>query len=374
MNLEALDHDKIFKELFTNFFVEFVELFLPDVFAYMDTSYFEFLDKEIFTDIATGDKHEVDIVVKVRFRQMDGAPTDADGTALTEAFFLIHIENQSTARSDFPRRMFQYFARLYEKFNLPVYPVVIFSYDTPLRPEPKRHSVTFPGFEVCRFNYRVIQLNRLSWRKYVNQPNPVAAALMAKMKIAEGDRPKVKLQCLRLLLTLKLDPAKSELIFLFVDRYLRLSMEEQRQYNQAMAKLPEMQKEQAMELVSSWRLEGREEGRQEGRAEMQEMASSWRLEGREEGRQEGRAEMQEMASSWRLEGREEGRAEGIEEGMRKAKVELAMALLTRKFGTLSSSLQTQLQNLSSAQLNDLALAILDFTILADAEDWLAARN
>ncbi len=324
MNLETVDHDKMFKELLTNFFMEFVESFLPDVFAYIDTSFYELLDKEVFTDIASGDKHEVDIVVKVRFKRTPAALADAaDPTQPQEppfeAFFLIHIENQSSAKSDFPKRMFRYFARLYEKYNLPVYPVVIFSYDTPLRPEPKQHVVAFPGFVVNRFNYRVIQLNRLSWRAYVKQPNPAATALMAKMKIAAGDRPKVKLQCLRLLLTLKLNPAKSELIFQFVDRYLRLNTVEQRQYNQAEAKLPQIEKER-----------------------------------------------EDMVSSWRLEGRAEGRAEGKEE--------LLVALLTHRFGSLSPELQTRLHSLSTEQMDELGLALFDLNTLADAEEWLTKQN
>ncbi len=70
--------------------------------------------------------------------------------------------------------MFRYFARLTEKYDLPVYPVVIFSYDTPRRPEPNRYTVAFPGETVLQFKYRVIQLNRLAWRRFVSQENPVA--------------------------------------------------------------------------------------------------------------------------------------------------------------------------------------------------------
>lgn len=113
-----MDHDRAFKELLSTFFVEFVELFLPDMVSYLDTSSMEFLDKEIFTDVLAGEKHEVDLVVKARFRDQ-------------ETFFLIHVENQASAQSNFPQRMFTYFARLHEKHALPIYPVALFSYDTP---------------------------------------------------------------------------------------------------------------------------------------------------------------------------------------------------------------------------------------------------
>ncbi|MEP0802058.1 hypothetical protein NDI37_18240 [Funiculus sociatus GB2-A5] len=80
--------------------------------------------------------------------------------------------------------MFRYFSRLSEKFNVLVYPVVVFSYTTPKTPEPSVYQVAFPNRIVLQFNYDAIQLNQLNWGDFVRQPNPVASALMAKMNIA----------------------------------------------------------------------------------------------------------------------------------------------------------------------------------------------
>ena len=44
---ETIDHDRIFKELLTTFFVEFVEAFLPDVAAYLEQESLVFLDKQV---------------------------------------------------------------------------------------------------------------------------------------------------------------------------------------------------------------------------------------------------------------------------------------------------------------------------------------
>ncbi len=65
----------------------------------------------------------------------------------------------------------------------------MFSFDQPYREEPYSHTVEFPNLKVLEFNFTAIQLNRLNWRDYLNQPNPIAAALMAKMQIAASDRP-----------------------------------------------------------------------------------------------------------------------------------------------------------------------------------------
>src|ERR1700710_535544 len=112
-----MDHDRLFKELLTTFFIEFIELFMPEVAAYIERDSIEFLDKEIFTDIAAGERHEVDLLVKVRFR---GAG---------EGYFLIHVESQASPRAGFARRMFHYFARLDADHDLPVFPIALFSFD-----------------------------------------------------------------------------------------------------------------------------------------------------------------------------------------------------------------------------------------------------
>ena len=80
-----IDHDRIFKELIKTFFLEFVELFLPDVYADLDRETIEFLDKEVFTDVTSGEKHEVDLIAKARFRGQDW-------------FFLFHVEAQADDR------------------------------------------------------------------------------------------------------------------------------------------------------------------------------------------------------------------------------------------------------------------------------------
>jgi hypothetical protein len=70
-------------------------------------------------------------------------------------------------------------------------------------------------------------LNSYSWKKFARRPNPVASALMVKMRIPVKDRPFVKLACLRLLLTLKLDNARQNMITVFMNSYLELTEQEE---------------------------------------------------------------------------------------------------------------------------------------------------
>jgi Domain of unknown function (DUF4351) len=81
------------------------------------------------------------------------------------------------------RRVFNYFSMLHRDYGLPVYPIVLFSHHSPREDGDRSYVVEFPDWEVLRFNYRAIRLNHLSWKDYEHQPNPVASALMSKMKI-----------------------------------------------------------------------------------------------------------------------------------------------------------------------------------------------
>ena len=206
----------MFKTLLTTCFAEFLAVFLPGVAAFVEPDSIEFPPQEIFSDFNNGKKHIVDLIIKVRFQSSD-------------AFFLIHIENQSKPEPNFAFRMFQYAALLHFKYGLPIYPVVIFSHDAPLRPEPNRYTIALPGETILQFRYKVIQLNRMSWRKFLQTPNPAAAALMTKMKIAPKDRVKVAREILRMIATLRLDPARADLILGFMNTYLRLNTEEMKQ-------------------------------------------------------------------------------------------------------------------------------------------------
>lgn len=249
-----IDHDRLFKELLTVFFADFIDLLLPDVAQFMEADSITFLNNEVFANVASGDKHIVDILARARFR---GEQTQ----------FLLHVENQASRQTDFARRMFFYSTELARQHDLPVYPIALMTYDEPKTVEPSEYRVSFPGFETLHFQFRAIQLNRLNWRDFLDRTNPVAAALMSKMNIASEDRPKVKSECLRMLATLRLDPARSHLIAGFVDSYLKLNTSQQKQFAREIESLSREEQEAIVPLTISWKEEGRVEGRVEGRDE-----------------------------------------------------------------------------------------------------------
>jgi hypothetical protein len=57
---ETIDHDKNFKELIATFFLEFLELFLPEIARTIDPDSIHFLQQEYFTDLVEGEKKIID--------------------------------------------------------------------------------------------------------------------------------------------------------------------------------------------------------------------------------------------------------------------------------------------------------------------------
>ena len=241
-----IDHDRIFKELLTTFFQEFIELFFPEFQGRIDWSSLKFLSNEAYSD--KPQKRQVDLLAQVRLIDQD------------QMFFLIHLEHQAQPQKDFEKRMFDYYCYLTISYQLPVFPIALLSYAAPRRQEPHSHTIQILGKQIVDFQYQVLQLNQMPWRQFINSTNPVAAALMAKMKIEVADRPLVKLQCLRLILSLQLDESKMRLIAGFVETYLVLSAEENLALRREIKKIQPQEANKMLKLTNFWIEEGKRKG------------------------------------------------------------------------------------------------------------------
>lgn len=367
-----IDHDRLFKELISIFFSEFIELFLPDVAGYIERDSISFLNQEIFTNITSGERREVDLLAQVRFRAQ-------------ETCFLIHVENQSYSQAGFERRMFHYFARLDEKYSLPIYPVVIFSFDTPQRLEPNRYQVEFPDRKVLDFSYVAIQLNRLNWRDFLSSQNPVAAALMAKMKIQPEDRPKVKAECLRLLATLQLNSAKMQLISGFVDTYLRLNEAEEVAFEAELNRMGLSEEEEArvMEIVTSWMEKGIERGFQQGFQQGLARESAlvlYQLNDRfrgipqsveEEIRSLSIVEIELLGEAlFKLASETDLRSWLEQRRLRQGVERIVLSQINHRFGTVSLDVEKQVRRLPIERVEELAQRLFDFEEEEAMINWL----
>jgi hypothetical protein len=210
------------------------------------------------------------------------------------------------------RRMFRYFARFYDRYDRPIYPIALCSYPSPRRPAPAGHHLKVGATSVLDFHYKVVQLNNLSWRDYLNSTNPLAVALMARMQIAPNDRWRVKATCLRLLAGLPLSAAQRRMLAAFVSIYLPLDTQETELFQAELDTWQEETKETVVELMTEWEVKGRTEERQE----------------------------------------------------------LILRQLTRKLGPLPETMQSRVVALPPDTLLDLSEALLDFSSLKDLTDWL----
>ncbi len=304
------DHDQLFKLLLHSFFPEFLQAFVPELYAEIDLKSIEFVDKELIRTQGGRRKAKlVDLVVRVKFHGQEG-------------FVLIHLEHQARRDRQLGLRLFLYAAWLIEHYGLPVYPILLTSYDTPRDAEPDRFEMAVRGCGILDFRYRVVQLNRMNWRDFLRQHNPAATALMVRMRIPPVDRPKVKAQIMRLVSTMRLTPAKMGLIVAFVERYLALTAKEMVAFEREMGDILDVEERRnVMELMTSWERKGRQEGRQEGRAE--------------------------------------------------GELSVIRRQLKRRFGGLDPAVEKKLERLRLQRLEALAEALLDFTCPQDLDRWLA---
>jgi hypothetical protein len=250
---ELIDHDRLFKELLSTFFEEFIMLFFPNAYEEIDFHNFRFLSEEIVTDVTEGEKYRLDLLVETKLKGEDG-------------LIVIHVESQAQYQHNFNERMFIYFGRLFEKYRRKILPIAIFSHDLK-RKEPDSFSMDFPFLSVLDFRFLTIQLKKENWRNYLRQDNPVAAALLSKMGYTEREKTELKVEFLFMLLRLKLDPAKQILIMGFFDTYLQLTEEEEQKVIVEVRAMSAKEADKVMEIINSYERRGRELGKEEGKLE-----------------------------------------------------------------------------------------------------------
>ncbi len=243
-----------------------------------------------------GSRREPDVVAEIRSRT--GEP----------ALLLIHIEVQAEWGSDFPARMFEYYAMIWLRYRLPILPFAVYIQGGRGLTE-EEYRVRLFGWEGLRFRYRCVGLAKLNAETYAEKNSAVGAALAALM-----DRSKVQepLNLRGLLLervgTSEHDEARKFLLTHIVEAYWQLTRQEAARFPQLLQR--------------------------EGFREAQKMEFAWADKLREEGHQKGR---------------QEGRLEGLDEGLLKGKRDTLLRLMMAKFGPLSEELATRIQGLESLE-------------------------
>lgn len=304
-------HDQLFKQLLNKFFLEFICLFLPALARYLSDFSIEDGDKELLDMFEFKDSNQVDVIKKAK---------DSNGNLR----FVVHIEAQGQKHGGFVERMFTYYGKVFEKYYVPVYPIALLSFDTPRLKHPSRFTINFPDMRVLDYRFRSIQLNRLNWQKYKDECNPIAVALLPKMRLPQNERHLVKLNCDLVLTRLKLDEEGIRLLSKFIEVYLPLNADETEKYEEEFRKLSRAEQEDIMELYPSWERKALERGLEQG----------------------------------------------IKQGIGEGKRQLILSLIQSRFGTVRRPLNMRIAQLSDKQLEEFAVELIRANTLAEIERWL----
>jgi hypothetical protein len=184
-----------------------------------------------------------------------------------------------------------------------------------------RCVVAFPGLEVLSFKYRAVQLNLLSWRDYIEIDNPAVTTLACKMDTAPQDRKTVKFECLRRLLAYGLEPRRLSFLVGFVETYLRLAPDEEKEV-----------RDRLMELDPS---------------------------------------KKEILKMFWTHSHEQGWQEGLVQGVRQQAIAQLERIARRRAWVLDERTMHRISSLSAGDLDELSDAVLDFTDQDQLERWLS---
>ncbi len=248
-------HDEAFKKLLQTFFLDFLQLFFPDLYRMINPAHTRLLMQELLVDLIGEEKRVLDLLIETRLAESD-------------AYLLLLIETQSYKDPEFSARMFIYFSRLFERHRREhrwIVPIAIFAYDDVTDAE-SAFTMSLPGIPILNFQYLKVELRKCNWRDFVDSGNPVAAALLSKMGYTRNERRQARMAFLRMILRLtsNLDAARLALIMSFADLYFEPVQEEDEAIMKELRKDYPAESEQLLELMPAWKRWGYEEGIEKG--------------------------------------------------------------------------------------------------------------
>jgi hypothetical protein len=168
--------DSPWKEILEVYFEDFLLFFFPQIHAEINWSRgYDFLDQELAQVVRDAElgKRLADKLVKVW--KLSGE----------ESWVLVHIEIQSQEESRFGERMFVYYYRLRDKYDLPIASLAILGDERDTwRPQPFQDELW--GCRV-QFEFPIVKLLDYMpfWTQLESDRNPFAIVVMAHLKTKE---------------------------------------------------------------------------------------------------------------------------------------------------------------------------------------------
>ena len=283
-----------------------------------------FLDTELQEIVRDSDSGPMRVDKLVEVRRRDGV----------RELLLVHVEVQAQRDDDLPRRMFQYFCRIFDRFGRPPVSLAVLADPNP-QWRPKPFTRVLAGCSL-NFQYATCKLADLELEPWIAAGNPVARVIEAHRMAQETGKDMKKRRTGKLGL---------------VRQLLESGMNE-------------LEVREVMRLVH-WLLALPEVDELGFRKEVKEMEASMQTKRRstyerivwEEGLVQGRDE-----------GRLEGRVEGRVEGRHTAALELLLELVSERFGPCGDGLRARVGAIrDESRLRQLARAVLTASTLNEFE-------
>jgi hypothetical protein len=251
------DYDSPWKEALDAYFEPFVALLFPQVHRQIDWSRgYESLDKEFQQVVREAEigRRYVDKLVKVWTNEG------------VECWVLIHVEVQTTRDVEFPRRMYVYNYRVFDRYNRPVASLAVLADDDPDWRPTDFHSnlfgcesgIRFPAVKLLDFTPHEAMLEA--------SDNPFAQVVLAHLKARQthddpASRHAWKVRLVRNLYERGFSPKDVRELFRVIDWLMVLPQPLVQVFWQEMDKI---QEEKRMPYVTSIERLGRREGMREG--------------------------------------------------------------------------------------------------------------
>jgi hypothetical protein len=247
--------DSPWKDILEVYFEDFMLFFFPQIHAEIDWSRgYDFLDQELIQiarDAELG-KRLADKLVKVW--KLTGE----------ETWVLVHIEIQSQEEGQFGERMFVYYYRLRDKYDLPIASLAILGDERETwRPQPFQTALW--GCRV-QFEFPIVKLLDYvpRWAELEASQNPFAIVVMAHLKTKETRNDAVarkewKFRLTRLLYERGYERQDILNLFRFIDWILELPEDLKRSFRD---ELEEYERKNQMPYVTSIERMGIEQGKE----------------------------------------------------------------------------------------------------------------
>ncbi|MBD2629612.1 transposase [Trichormus variabilis] len=257
------DYDGAWKEGVEQYFEPFLAFFFPEIQAEIDwTRGYEFLDQELQQLMRESEvgKQFVDKLIKVWLN---------DGK---ETWLLIHLEIQSQVDTGFPKRMFSYHYRIFDRYNQEVVSLAILG-DNQVSWRPQEYSYGRWG---CRLSlqFPIVKLldYQSRWSELEQSDNPFAVLVMAHLRTQATTqdltgRLRWKLSLIKRMYELGYSREKILQLFDLIDRMMALPTNLDLNFK---TELKQFEDEQKMRYVSSIERLGIAEGIQQSIASIVE--------------------------------------------------------------------------------------------------------